>query len=368
MRLAGTYHPIEYILLRLEDFFPTLENVGAIYLSEEELNYVINGDKQEIEVFDQVNLQKIRSKRSFAFDWTVSPNLLDTPVYSKQNSLYDEEKNTTLLIYLPSEKRDLCDVLMLTFPRNQVMKGTTDVFSSISTAEKSLIAVFVLNVVKSEFLRIRAERKIVDGFSHIQKSQLQKMDQLSLTLDETKRLYLNSLRVLIHEYFDKLSKEYSCSFIPTNDLIEKVGQLQMGIDDIYSNLRAAAELGYHLLFGEREIKIPASYLTLKDVPRHSDRTKNQVADVDKTLHLLDRYENAAEVLKSINQSINGKNVAKQLDPPVTPPAITDAVKKNEKRIRFLLNQYGDKWPLIRRFLKPIERLDDSNQNGVKLAM
>ena len=61
-------------------------------------------------------------------------------------------------------------------------------------------------------------------------------------------------------------------------------------------------------------------------------------------------------------------MAKQLDPPVTPPAITDAVKKNEKRIRFLLNQYGDKWPLIRRFLKPIERLDDSNQNGVKLAM
>lgn len=368
MRLAGTYHPIEYILLRLEDFFPTLENVGAIYLLDEKLNFIVNGDLQEIAVFDHVNLQKIRSKRSFTSDWTASPYLLDSPIYSKQNSLYDEQKNTTLLIYLPSDKRDLCDVLILTFPRNQVMKGTSDVFSGISTAEKSLIAVFTLNVVKSEFHRVNGERKIVDGFSNIQKSQLHKMDQLSLGLEETKRLYLNSLRVLIHEFFDKLSKEYSCSFIPTNDLIEKVGQLQMGIDAIYSNLRSAAELGYHLLFGEREIKIPASYFTLKDVPRYSDGNKNQLVDVDKTVHLLDRYENAAEALQKLDLSINGKNVAKQLNPPVTPPAISDAVKKNEKRIRFLLNQYGDKWLLIRKFLKPIERLDDSNHNGIQLAM
>lgn len=366
MRLAGTYHPIEYILLRLEFFFPTLENVGAIYLSEEELNYIINGDKQEIEVFDQVNLQKIRSKRSFTFDWTASPNLLDTPVYSKQNSLYDEEKNTTLLIYLPSEKRDFCDVLILTFPRNQVMKGTKDVFSGISTAEKSLIATFSLNILKSEYERIQAEKSIIEGFSHVQKRQLQKIDQLNHSLEETKKLYLTSLQILISEYFERLSKEYECTFVPSDDLIEKIAHLQLGIDDIYFNLRSAADLGYHLLFGEQVIKIPASYITSNESQfKQLDIQSNKS---DKVFYLLNRYEFAAEFLRDKSLPINGKNVAKHLDPPVTPPAITDAVKKNEKRIQFLLNQYTEKWPLIRINLKPIERLNDSRQRGNKIAV
>lgn len=368
MRLAGTYHPIEYILLRMDEFFPSLENVGAIYLKSGELNYTINGDAQEIEVFDQVNIQKIRSKRSFTFDWTASPNLLDTPINSKQHSLYDEEKNTTLLIYLPSEKRDLCDVVILTFPKNQVMKATKDVFSGISTTDKSMIAVFALNVIKSEFHRVKAEQKTVVGFSHVQKNQLDKMEQLNLALDESKRLYLSSLRVLIYEYFEKLSNEFACSFIPSNDLIEKVGQLQMGIDDLYTHLRSAAELGYHLLLGEREIIIPSSYLILQSSTQQSNQVKSHDIVADKVFHLLDRYELASTELQSRNQAINGKNVAKQLDPPVTPPAISDAVKKNEKRIRFLLTQYSDKWPLIRKHLKPVERLNDASQTDIKRAI
>lgn len=366
MRLAGTYHPIEYLLLRLEEFFPTLECSGALYLRDDELHFVLNGDEQGIHVIDQVNIQKIRSKRSYSVEWTQSANLLDTPVYSKQNSLYDEEKNTTLLVYLPSEKKDFSDVVILTFPKNQVMKGVDKIFSGLTTTEKSLIATLVFNVLKSEFDRIQIERTLVGGFTHIQKRQLQKMDELAHTLEETKRLYLNSLRVLISEYFVKLSKEYNCTFIASDDLIEKIAQLHQGIEEIYSNLRSAVDLGYHLLFGEKEILIPASYLTVKE--SHSSKQELQSNYSDKVLNLLDRYEESAETIQSKSLPINGKNVAKYLDPPVTPPAITDSVKKNEKRIRFLLNQYNEKWPLIRKYLKPIERLNDLNQSGFKKAI
>jgi len=366
MRLAGTYHPIEYLLLRLEDFFPTLLHSGALFTKEDELLFILNGDKQEIAAFDQVTIQKLRTKRKFHFDWTHSPELLDSPVRARQSSLYDEEKNTTLLIYLPSDKRDLCDVIILTFPSNQVMKGMDKVFSGLSTTDKSLLSSFSVNLLKSEFERIESERLLITGFAQVQKAQLMKIDQLDLSLQETRRLYLNSLRILITEYIQKLNTEYTRVFIATDDLIEKLASLQLGINEIYASIRSAVELGFHLLSSEKEILIPSSYLVLNDTNVHAK--DNSRTDSDKVFNLLNRYETSAETVQSKELAINGKNVAKFLDPPVTPPAITDAVKKNEKRIRFLLHQYEDKWQLIRKFLKPIERLDESGSNKMKKAI
>lgn len=363
MRLAGTYHPIEYLLLRLDTFFPTLEKSGALYSSKQQLKFLLNGDVQEIEVFDQVTIQKIRSKRSYSYEWTHSPNLLDEPKYSKQSTLYDEEKNGTLLLYFPSDKRDLCDVLILTFPKNAVMKGTDNVFSGLSTSDKLLISTFSMNVLKSEFERIQEEKYLIEGFARIQKSQNNKIEHLLNTLEETRLQYLSSLRVLVYDNLELLNEEFKCTFIPSNELIDQLAQSQLGVDEINKALRFAAELGYHLHFGEDKITLDSTYIKVNETKRTKKDTAFTVTD--KTFQLLERYEESAEKVQKSDLPINGKNVANYLEPAVTPPAITDAVKKNEKRIRFLLEQYSEKWPLIRKYLKPIERLDLNNHSSVK---
>ena len=69
MRLAGTYHPIDYILTRLEDFIPSLIHTGAIYSVDQQLLFVLDGDKIIFDALQQVQLQKIRTQRPFTTQW-----------------------------------------------------------------------------------------------------------------------------------------------------------------------------------------------------------------------------------------------------------------------------------------------------------
>lgn len=73
--------------------------------------------------------------------------------------------------------------------------------------------------------------------------------------------------------------------------------------------------------------------------------------------LLNRYEKAAEMLQSLNLEINGKNIALYLEPPVSPAAITDALKKNRKKIISLLLENPNNWKLIRNNLKSLRDIE-----------
>jgi len=74
--------------------------------------------------------------------------------------------------------------------------------------------------------------------------------------------------------------------------------------------------------------------------------------------LLDKYESSARIAQQNGFIVNGKTIAEHLQPPISPPAITDAMKKNKKAIGLLLEQYPEKWPLLRKFLKPVKELNE----------
>lgn len=73
--------------------------------------------------------------------------------------------------------------------------------------------------------------------------------------------------------------------------------------------------------------------------------------------LLDKYETSAQRINLKKAVITGRTLAEHLEPPVSPPAITDAIKKNRKAIAQAMQQYPDRWPLIRNYLKPLKDLD-----------
>lgn len=73
--------------------------------------------------------------------------------------------------------------------------------------------------------------------------------------------------------------------------------------------------------------------------------------------LLDKYETSAQRIDLKKAIITGRTLAEHLEPPVSPPAITDAIKKNRKAIAQAMQQHPDRWPLIRNYLKPLKDLD-----------
>ena len=77
--------------------------------------------------------------------------------------------------------------------------------------------------------------------------------------------------------------------------------------------------------------------------------------------LLDKYEESARSAQKKGIAVNGKSIAENLQPSISPPAITDALKKNRKSISTLIYQHPDKWPLLRKHLKPVKELHERNQ-------
>ncbi len=81
---------------------------------------------------------------------------------------------------------------------------------------------------------------------------------------------------------------------------------------------------------------------------------------DRTEILLNRYEQSAQRAKEMGIEINGKTIAELMIPSVSPPAVSDALKKNRKTIAELLRNYPEKWPLIRAKLKPLQYLNSTS--------
>jgi hypothetical protein len=87
---------------------------------------------------------------------------------------------------------------------------------------------------------------------------------------------------------------------------------------------------------------------IKNTPRIS---------VDKTILLLEKYELAAQKVLQQGLPINGKNIGAFLEPKISPPAISDAIKKNTERIKNIFIEAPTKWMSIRTFLKPLREID-----------
>ena len=74
--------------------------------------------------------------------------------------------------------------------------------------------------------------------------------------------------------------------------------------------------------------------------------------------ILDKYEAAARKAQHSGLIVNGKTIAAHLQPSISPPAITDALKKHRKGIALALEESPEKWELLRKYLKPVKELND----------
>ncbi|MDH4473650.1 MAG: hypothetical protein QE487_13655 [Fluviicola sp.] len=79
--------------------------------------------------------------------------------------------------------------------------------------------------------------------------------------------------------------------------------------------------------------------------------------------ILDKYEAAARMAQHSGLIVNGKTIAAHIQPSISPPAITDALKKHRKGIALALEEYPEKWGLLRKYLKPVKELNEHSFFG-----
>ncbi len=105
---------------------------------------------------------------------------------------------------------------------------------------------------------------------------------------------------------------------------------------------------FHILMNEKE--------EIKQKEVINQNVKSVPAKYNKTFLLLEKLENAALNVKSKNLLLTGVNIGNEFPTPVTPPAISDALKKHRQKIIFLFNEYPSRWETIRKEFRPVQNI------------
>lgn len=126
--------------------------------------------------------------------------------------------------------------------------------------------------------------------------------------------------------------------------------------DIRSQLDQALRLARFTHPGNQFYRITAAHLQV--APKSPETTQIPLNANQRVELLLDKYEASARAAQQRGYTVNGKTIAEHLQPSISPPAITDALKKNRKAISNLLEQYPERWGLLRKYLKPVKELNE----------
>ena len=355
MRVSGTYDPFEYILRHHTDLFPVIRNYAAFYATENGLIHCIGGERIEISEFEKVAIQKIRNKRIYTYEWVDSLNIND--LYAEkfnQQSLYSEEKLQGLAIYLPSLIDSKSNCIIFQIEPNATMQIDGKEFKGMTISEKSILSLTIFNVIKFEFNRIINERNILRNIGNFTKTLEFEKEELNSSLILSVERSKSLMNSIFNEILIPLNQKFNCEFKIDSSIYDFFIKNAFSISSLNKIIEEAASVSYALNFTKQEIFLSKSHLNLSSL--ESQKIDFNTNNSDKIIDLLDRYEQAAERLQRNKETINGKNIAKALNPPVSPPAINDAIRKNEKKIIFYLKENKNRWPLIENNLKTIERL------------
>lgn len=187
------------------------------------------------------------------------------------------------------------------------------------------------------------------SFKMIQRLQEQQT-QLKQQIDQLIAQQKETLKAQIDIWISK-------QFIPVNVSPDAVNLLlESSIHfSLFSVLDHALTLAqYTQIQTDTAITIHPEHIDIQETsnPKNTSTRLNSRAEI-----LLDKYEACAQGIHQKKEIIIGRTLAENLIPAVSPPAITDAIKKNRKAISQAMHQYPDRWPLIRNYLKPLKELD-----------
>ena len=173
----------------------------------------------------------------------------------------------------------------------------------------------------------------------------------------------NELLLLMNQWEKKHSPiriQFDHSFIQKIDLLSSN-------DTIINQLNAALELIQYLKPGLLEYRLNESFFTSNESAQQivNHKINSPInATRNRSELLLDKYEEAAQIALANNQVVNGRTIAAYLQPSVSPPAITDALKKNRKAIKSLLDENPTKWGLLRNYLKPVKNISEASNYAI----
>lgn len=353
-----TISEIDKIFIRLNEkiisIFPHLDKVSIFYKSQDSINQIENGSKIEL---DSCLITKINTLRNsnLNFQWLLPEDIFENQEINKvhQLNILSEHENRLLVLNFKSNFDNLNDFVCILFPKEITFLGMYKNVKNLSTDDKTLIAEILHKTFKVdidfEIENLKKIKRIAKYYElKSENSDFNSLNnQLNYLKSELKSNLSNTIKTSIQfDFSDELihfiiNKSHSISFV--NSVLFDAYQTVSSIQNINDNFTFEL-FHFEMIYHEFETNLSSQNTIIE-------------SNKDKTIELLDKLENAAKKAELEGVLINGKSVAQFLNPPVSPPAITDILKKNILKIESKLVEFPHKWILIRKYLKPLREIE-----------
>jgi hypothetical protein len=316
-------------------------NGGFTSVLYEDLNFI----KQLRESKKQVNWIK---ENQVGFELNVSE--------VEQLSFKDEQESSVLEMRFPNPYDGGFDVLYFYFKNNignfKLSKSDEVMAITIKEVIQNILYKQVSLIIDSSLNNSIIHEKISNTLND--NTLQKKIDQLEVEMFEIAKSNYSHL-------LDRVAEGEKIEFVLSNAAVKKIAQQNLSLHDAELVLLNSLEVLLNKINPKKFYEITSSDLvfSLKGF-RPSVTTKQE--GLNKTMLYLDKYEAAAKVIVSKGKRVTGFNIGENCYPKVSPAAISDILKKHQKKITVLFQQYPEKWSTVRSRFKPIVKISERNSS------
>ncbi len=380
-----TEKPVLFILKSIPSLLPGIEKAVAIYYSHETkrlLSHSIRYENtgyllEELSLEDTSAIMRKLRTESSPHSWLMTEDI-PFEIKAKQKvqlNIFNELNNNILLIRIQNEYDLLSDLFFIYFNQNLSNFGTVNNAKSLTTENKTIIAHILRNTIHTIFLTLKEDKELFAELHENTKSLLTEMTSLKEELESTRSKYNKGFIRLCQNWLLEISQKHDHIYRLSDSAIEKLKHFEGDINALRNILEKAAHFAesFALDSSLQDILIADFHIIITDEP--VKKTKELVPEhfaelpikYSKTLVLLDKLENAALNVKSKNKLLTSANLGNEFPTPITPPAITDALKKHRAKILFLFKEYPHRWEIIRAEFRPIHNILNVRQDLKQLS-
>lgn len=281
--------------------------------------------------------------------------------------IFSELENVVLLMRFYNKDDQKYDLLFYYFNENAGNFEICKSNKSLSVKNKNIIEFLLYNSIKTIIETNRQDLQIFQIFMENRGSIVKDNKQMKekiIILENTNAQILGDLcKAYVKELSDQRNKDFKLS----ENALKKIGDYDGDINDLKSIMERAISCIENTNFeSDNEVfEINDWDINFFNYDTHDKLNEKELKITNKytkTILLLDKFEKSSQELKSKNFSLTSANVGKHLPTPITAPAISDALKKHKKTILHLLNEYPDKWRIIRKEFRPLLNIINAKPN------
>jgi hypothetical protein len=377
--------PILFLLQRFPTLLPGIEKVVAIYYDTEYERLNAHSIRKEKDDYFQdetkVNdtdgkIQKFRTD-SAPYLW-MQPEDIPFEIVTEERvqlSIFNELNNNILLLRILNEYDGHYDLIFIYFNQNLSNFGIVNSKRILATENKAIIGHLLKNTIETYLKNFKEDRELFISLNENNQTVINELKQSRKELEITKEKNRDGITHLCKSYLVDLSREYHYNFLFSDDAIKKLraydgdlGQLRIILENaaeyaqtmqINRNVQDIIIFDYHLNFvsnhNKRDLEIQPVSEQTNDIPARYNRT----------FLFLNKLENAAQSVKLKNLLLTSVNVGNEFPSPITPSAITDALKNHQSKILYLFKELPNRWQIIRSEFRPVQNILNPKQERQK---